>query len=265
VFGTGEDRGVPYIAMPLLKGMSLEDYLTKRGELSIGQTLRIGREAARGLAAAHARGLVHRDVKPANLWLDATARGRVKILDFGLARLTEGGEALTADGAVLGTPAYMAPEQAAGDPATPASDLFSLGAVLYRLAAGRRPFTGHTPYAAFASLATETPVPVRERNPAVPEPLADLIAALLDKDPSRRPGSAADVADALAAIERERRNERHDPATGRPPEPSDAQLQLDRSGDRSRAVPRRQAAWAWAAAGLAAAAAGSAAMAAGWR
>jgi serine/threonine protein kinase len=128
-----EDRGVPYIAMPLLKGLSLEDFLQKKAAkgvpLAPAEVCKIGREIAQGLAAAHERGLVHRDVKPANVWLDRSAGGRVKILDFGLALLTErvGDRHITQSGVILGTPAYMAPEQAQGGKVDARADLFSLG------------------------------------------------------------------------------------------------------------------------------------------
>src|SRR5262245_42026123 len=114
IYHVGEDGGVPFIAMPLLQGESLEDRLGREGRLPAAEVARVGREVAEGLAAAHAAGLVHRDVKPANLWLEAPG-GRVKVLDFGLARPVEAG-GLTQSGAVLGTPQYMAPEQGDGRP-----------------------------------------------------------------------------------------------------------------------------------------------------
>jgi serine/threonine protein kinase len=204
VYQIGVDRGVTFIAMPFLKGMNLEDYLKKKGDLAVPQILRIGREVAKGLAAAHDKGLVHRDIKPANLWLDANAKGRIKILDFGLARPAHVDEQLTQVGTILGTPAYMSPEQAAGQPVGPASDLFSLGAVLYRLCTGRKPFSGPNTYAILTALATEQPPPVRDRNPAVTPAFAGLIMQLLEKDPARRPASAKQVAETIYAIERER-------------------------------------------------------------
>jgi hypothetical protein len=132
IFQVGEDRGVPFLAMQLLKGMSLEDFLKKKqGDnpgmpLTLGQVLKLGREIAKGLAAAHEKGLIHRDIKPANIWLDATAGGRVKILDFGLARPAAEDTRLTRLGTILGTPAYMAPEQAWGGQTDGRADLFSL-------------------------------------------------------------------------------------------------------------------------------------------
>src|SRR5207253_1657979 len=109
IYQVGEDRGVPFIAMQLLKGESLHGRLEREGQLPPAEVLRLGREIAEGLAAAHERGLIHRDVKPGNLWLEGP-RGRAKILDFGLARAAAGAS-LTQSGAIVGTPAYMAPEQ----------------------------------------------------------------------------------------------------------------------------------------------------------
>jgi WD40 repeat protein len=202
-----EDRGVPYLAMQMLKGMSLEDYLKRAKDtkkpLTLGQILKLGRETARGLAAAHERGLIHRDIKPANVWLDATAGGRVKILDFGLARPAEADSSITQSGMIVGTPAYMAPEQAQGKPVDGRADLFSLGVVLYRLCSGRMPWKGENAMATLMAVATEEPVPVQELNPDLPPPLANLVMQLLAKSPAGRPRSATAVVEAIQAIERE--------------------------------------------------------------
>ncbi len=198
VYQVGEERGVPFLAMPLLRGESLEARLRRDGKLPPAEAVRIGREAAEGLAAAHARGLVHRDIKPANLWLEES--GRVKILDFGLARAADRQDALTQTGNVLGTPQYMAPEQAAGDPTDGRCDLFSLGCVLYRMCTGRLPFPGRHVLAVLSALATHQPQAPRQLEPAVPRALSDLIVRLLARDPRQRPASATEVAAALQAI-----------------------------------------------------------------
>src|SRR5262249_51915553 len=156
---------------------------------------------AEGLAAAHRHGLIHRDVKPANLWLEtlpgepaAAAPGyRVKILDFGLARTGDGDSHLTQMGVVVGTPAYMAPEQAPAERVAARGDLFSLGCVLYKLCTGETPFPGETAIAVLASLALHNPKPVRALNPDVPPELSDLVMRLLAKEPERRPASAKEV------------------------------------------------------------------------
>src|SRR5205823_7891046 len=163
----GEDRGVPFIAMPFLKGEPLDERLNRDQALPVAEVLRIGREAAKGLAAAHAAGLVHRDIKPANLWLEslpgepgALAPGfRVKILDFGLARVAADNAQLTQQGAIVGTPAYMAPEQGAGKAVDARCDLFSLGCVLYRLCTGQAPFKGTDTVSTLVAVAMDNPPP----------------------------------------------------------------------------------------------------------
>jgi serine/threonine protein kinase len=204
IYQVGDDRGVPYIAMPFLKGMSLEDWLKRNPPLKMPQILRIGREIARGLQAAHDRGLVHRDIKPANLWLDAATNGRIKILDFGLARPEKEDAGLTRSGQILGTPSYMSPEQAEGKKIDGRSDLFSLGVVLYRLCTGVLPFRGPNIMAVLMALATQDPPPAVSLNPEMPPALSDLIARLMRKDPAARPASAKEVVDSIATIERER-------------------------------------------------------------
>jgi serine/threonine protein kinase len=208
IFQVGEERGMPYLAMQLLKGMSLDDRL-RRAEgvrppalLNIAQILRLGRQIARGLAAAHERGLIHRDIKPANLWLEPEHGGHIKILDFGLARAVEDEAHSTQSGAIVGTPSYMAPEQARSEKVDHRCDLFSLGVVLYRLCTGRLPFRGDSTMAVLTALAMDAPKPVRDLNPAVAPELADLVMQLLNKIPAMRPASAKEVAERLHALER---------------------------------------------------------------
>jgi serine/threonine protein kinase len=199
VYEADERDNVPYIAMQLLQGYPLDDFLKKKGSPALHHCVRIVIEAARGLAAAHAVGLVHRDIKPANLWLEAP-NGRVKVLDFGLAKPIGTDSELTKSGAVVGTPAYMSPEQARGLKVDHRTDLFSLGGVLYRLCTGRTPFPGDHVMAVLAAVLTDDPTPVRELNPNVPEPLAQFIHQLLAKKPEDRPQSANEVARSLRAI-----------------------------------------------------------------
>jgi tRNA A-37 threonylcarbamoyl transferase component Bud32 len=202
IYQVGEEGGVPFLAMEFLGGKSLEEWLRPDRRASIPETLTIAKQIARGLAAAHSAGLIHRDVKPANIWLEAP-RGRVKLLDFGLARLAAGEfTALTQDGAVLGTPAFMAPEQARGEAVDARCDLFSFGCVLYRMVTGRLPFQGNTVYAVLAAVASETPPAVRSLNPGVPPRLAGLIDRLLAKSPAARPASAQEVLKDLQEIEK---------------------------------------------------------------
>jgi WD40 repeat protein/tRNA A-37 threonylcarbamoyl transferase component Bud32 len=208
IFHVGEEGGVPFLVMPFLKGESLEGRLLRKREgektamLSIPEVLRIGREMAEGLQAAHEGGLIHRDIKPGNIWLEGK-RGRVKILDFGLARAAKGESQLTQQGAIVGTPAYMAPEQAEGKAVDHRCDLFSLGCVLYRMTTGQAPFKGSDTLSILRSVAIESPQPPRQINPAVPAGLSDLILRLLGKRPEDRPASAQEVAERLAALAHE--------------------------------------------------------------
>jgi eukaryotic-like serine/threonine-protein kinase len=197
VFLVGEERGLAFLAMPLLQGETLETRLQREGRLPIGELLRIGREAALGLEAAHEKGLIHRDIKPANLWLEAPT-GRVKILDFGLAREEKGGRASSAT-MVVGTPSCMPPEQINGQP-EPRSDLFALGCVLYRAATGKPPFEADSLGGLLNQLLFHTPPSVRELNPQLPAPIAALIERLLAKEPADRSGSAREVAETLASL-----------------------------------------------------------------
>ncbi len=198
-----EDSGLPYIVMQLVGGSSLEDHITTNGKMKLTDVLRIGAQTAAGLAAAHKQGLIHRDVKPANILLESDLQ-RVKLTDFGLARAAEDVR-LTQTGFVPGTPLYMAPEQARGDEIDHRADLFSLGSVLYAMCTGRPPFQGSTPYVVLKSVTEEQPVPIAILNPEVPRFLVDVIDKLHAKRPQDRYQSAADVAEllsrALAKIE----------------------------------------------------------------
>jgi serine/threonine protein kinase len=131
IFHVGIEQSVPFLAMPLLKGESLETHLEAERKLPPAEAVRVTREAAEALACAHAAGLIHRDIKPGNLWLEPPPRRRVKVLDFGLARPVTLGQGLTETGALVGTPGYMAPEVAGGEALDGRADLFSLGVVLY--------------------------------------------------------------------------------------------------------------------------------------
>ncbi|HEV3262983.1 MAG TPA: protein kinase [Gemmataceae bacterium] len=202
IYQVGEDRGAPFLAMELLEGMPLDRWLHGGRKPTVAQVLRLGREIVVGLAAAHERGLIHRDVKPANIWIEAAHGGRVKLLDFGLARAAADDTHLTQSGAIVGTPAYMAPEQARGEQVDHRSDLFSLGCVLYLLCTGRNAFPGTTTMAVLASLAMHSPQPVNDLNPEILPVLADLVMQLLAKDPAGRPPSAQAVAEALQSVER---------------------------------------------------------------
>jgi serine/threonine protein kinase len=201
ILQVGEDRGAPFIVMPFLQGEPLDERLKREKLVSVAEVLRIGWEAAEGLAAAHQRGLIHRDIKPANIWLEGDKR-RVKILDFGLARATSDSTGLTQTGAIVGTPQYMAPEQAAGKKDLDhRCDLFSLGCVLYRLSTGQVPFKGDDTLAILSALALDEPRPPSALRQDVPESLSDLVMQLLAKKPQERPESAQAVVEAIQEIE----------------------------------------------------------------
>ncbi len=210
IYQVGVENDVPFLSMQYLHGESLEERLQREGRLPILDVLRIGREVASGLAAAHDKGLIHRDVKPANLWLEelpgppgsSAPRWRVKILDFGLARPMEGGKRLTASGFIVGTPHYLAPEQARDLPLDGRCDLFSLGIVLYRCLCGALPFAGTDPLSVLTALAGQEPRPVGEMAPDVPPALAAFIHRLLAKDPADRPPSGHEVVAELEILER---------------------------------------------------------------
>ncbi|HVX11374.1 MAG TPA: protein kinase [Pirellulales bacterium] len=204
VYQVGEHRGLPFLAMQLLHGETLTDTLRREGALPEAECLRVGRQMAEALAVAHRRGLIHRDIKPANTWLEADG-GWVKLVDFGLAQATADESHLTQTGVILGTPAFMSPEQARGDAVDPRSDLFSLGAVLYRMATGVGPFDGPNMLAVLTSLALRTPAPPRQINPAISPEFSDLIMRLLAKTQGDRPASAEAVVEAIRAIEQNAR------------------------------------------------------------
>jgi eukaryotic-like serine/threonine-protein kinase len=227
IYQVGESRGVPFLAMQMLKGETLEQRLKREKRLPPSEIFRIGREIASGLSAAHQHGLVHRDIKPSNIWLEAvdseqpavgsednanaslpaghcplTRGGRVKIVDFGLARAASDEESLTESGFVVGTPAYMAPEQARGQAVDARCDMFSLGCVLYRMSTGKVPFHAGDTLATLLAVATESPPAPSAVNPDVPPGLSALVMRLLAKNPTERPSDARSVIAALQAIER---------------------------------------------------------------
>ncbi len=189
IYTVDERDGLVYFVMALVQGGSVGDRLRRTGTLSIAETRSILREVADALAYAHAAGVVHRDIKPDNVLLDADS-GRAMVTDFGIARAaSDDGDSprLTATGAALGTPAYMSPEQCAGDREIDGrSDLYSLGTVAYQMLAGEPPFTGGNTPSIMMRQVTERPVPVRRRRADVPDDLERIVMRLLEKDPANR-------------------------------------------------------------------------------
>jgi serine/threonine protein kinase/Flp pilus assembly protein TadD len=198
IFDTGTENGMGYAVTELLDGESLRARLIK-GAPPWRKAVEIGSSLAEGLAAAHSKGITHRDLKPENIFL--TLDGRVKVLDFGLARVeaapasTSGdAETQTEAGTVLGTPGYMSPEQVRGTPAGPASDIFSLGCVLYEMISGRRAFPGQTPAETMSSILRDTPAELAASGAQVPAELDRLISSCLEKNSEQRFQSARDLA-----------------------------------------------------------------------
>ena len=248
IYQVGRDHDTLFLAMEYLQGLSLQSWLERGRKPSTDLVLRIGREIASGLAAAHRNGLIHRDIKPANIWLESPS-GRVKILDFGMARSERDDVQITHAGTVMGTPAYMAPEQARGEVAGAGSDLFSLGCVLYRLCAGRPAVRGCTILAVLSALASDTPRTLREIDPDDPPGTGRLVTRLLAKDPSARPASAQAVVEAIRAIERDLLADRQkvelsdvtESVCGRGRSATSVRRERDRGGPRPEPGDRRRA------------------------
>ena len=209
VLGSGEVEGLPYFIMPFIDGESLRTRLT-RGPLSVREAVGVMRDVARALTYAHSRDVVHRDIKPDNILLTG---GAAVVTDFGVSkaiRASQGGRGnrsvtpggspaiVTAHGIAIGTPAYMAPEQAAGDPATDhRADLYALGIVSWEMLTGTPPYHGVSPQQVMASHMISSPPPISSRRYDVPRALAAIIDQLLQKEPAKRPRAAADVIRAL--------------------------------------------------------------------
>jgi len=190
-----EEAQPPYLVMEFIDGVSLKQKIDRQGQLGLKEILRIGQQIATGLAAAHEHGIIHRDIKPANILLQNGIE-RVQITDFGLARAVDD-VGVTRTGEVAGTPQFMSPEQAEGRPVDHRSDLFSLGSVLYTMCTGRPPFRADAAVVVLRRICDDTPRPIREVNPEIPEWLVEIIGRLLAKRPEDRFESAAEVAQLL--------------------------------------------------------------------
>jgi serine/threonine protein kinase len=196
----GEYNEAHFIVMPLLRGQPLDKLLEQQKSLPQDEALRIAQEIAAGLVAAHEHPLhfIHRDIKPKNVFVEQPS-GNVRILDFGLARAAADAR-LTRTGATLGTPSYMSPEQASGKPVDHRSDLFSLGATLYRMAVGAPPFPGKRTEDVLINLLQCQPIPPDQANKAVSPDVSDYILKLMSRSPADRPASAREVMTRLQAL-----------------------------------------------------------------
>lgn len=192
IHAVDEFQGLPFLVMQYIPGRSLQQRLTQQGPLGVREILRIAHQTALGLAAAHSQGVVHRDIKPANILLENGVE-RVLLTDFGLARTVDDAS-LTCSGVIAGTPEYMSPEQAHGEPVDHRSDLFSLGSVMYAMCTGHSPFRASTTMGILRRICQDRPRPIHELNPEIPGEIGHYIERLLDKRVARRPQTAQEVA-----------------------------------------------------------------------
>ncbi len=195
IYSVAEWQNVPYLVMQYSRGTTLQKRVETQGPLELKEILRIGMQTARGLAAAHAQGLVHRDVKPSNIMIDGTVE-RALLTDFGLARAVDDAS-ITRTGVIAGTPQYMSPEQARAAEIDARSDLFSLGSVLYFLCTARQPFRAESSYAILRLIIDQEPPHMQEINPDLPAWICTLVSHLMAKNPGDRPASAQEVAEVL--------------------------------------------------------------------
>src|SRR5947208_10724412 len=209
IFDTGQDNGSPYLVSELLEGETLRTVLDG-GVLPQRKTIEYGVQIAQGLAAAHDKGIVHRDLKPENIFVNKD--GRIKILDFGLAKLAQKANAAAADdgitltsshtaaGVVMGTASYMAPEQVRGEPADPRTDIFAFGALLYEMLSGKRAFRRDTPAETMTAVLKEDPPEISDPGHPISPALDRIVRRCLEKDPEQRFQSAKDLSFALGAL-----------------------------------------------------------------
>jgi len=200
VFDTGSDDGVHYIVMEFVEGRTLAEFLTGGGRIMPDRAIAIGQDVCRALDAAHAQGVIHRDIKPGNIMINP--RGEVKVTDFGIARMTTTAETVAQTAAILGTASYLSPEQAQGQAVDGRSDLYSLGCVLFEMVTGRPPFLGDSPVAVASKQVLEQPVPPSKLNTDVTQDLDAVILRALAKNPANRYQSAEEFRADLERVAR---------------------------------------------------------------
>ncbi len=201
VYDFGEDEGSWFIVMEYVEGRNLRDIIRSEGQLEPARAAELGAEVAAALAAAHAQGIIHRDVKPANV-LIASDAGTVKVADFGIARAAGARQGLTMPGTVLGTATYLSPEQAQGAEVDFRTDVYSLGMVLYEMLAGKPPFTGDSPVAVAYQQLSQTAPPPSTHNPDVPPALDAIVMRAMSKNPDDRQATAEEIREELLTIDR---------------------------------------------------------------
>jgi eukaryotic-like serine/threonine-protein kinase len=200
IYDIGEDEGMSYLAMEFIDGKGLERLILDSGRLPLDRAASIGAQVADALDFAHKGNVVHRDIKPANIMIEAG--DRVKVTDFGIARLMDSGEHLTMTGSLLGTPSYMSPEQARGGAIDGRSDLFSLGCVVYEMLAGKKAFRGESITALIFKIITEEPPPIRDLDPDLPDELVRIVTKAIAKNADQRYQSGEELKDDLLALTR---------------------------------------------------------------
>ena len=198
VFDVGQADGLYYISMQYVEGKGLDVLLKERGKLAVNEALSVAKRVAVALEAARRLGIVHRDIKPANILISKD--GVVKVADFGLAKEREARGTISEPGQIVGTPHYMAPEQAEGKAVDHRTDIYSIGATLYHLLSGKKPFDGPTPISIVVKTLRERPAPLRSVEPSVPENVAALVDRMMSKSPDERPQTCEDVVKAIDAL-----------------------------------------------------------------
>src|SRR5438128_5242201 len=200
IYDVGESSGMSYLAMEVIDGVGLDRVIAGAGRLPVERAAALAAQVADALDFAHQHNVVHRDIKPANIMVEAG--DRVKVTDFGIAKVTDSAEHLTATGSLLGTPSYMSPEQARGSAIDGRSDLFAVGAIVYEMVAGKKAFRGDSITGLIFKIITEEPPPLRELDPEVPEELVRIVARALAKDPTARYQTGRELADELLTLTR---------------------------------------------------------------
>ena len=200
IYDVGEAQGISYLAMEFIDGVGLDRVIASGGRLGVERAASLGAQVADALDFAHRNNVVHRDIKPANIMVEAG--DRVKVTDFGIAKVTDSGEHLTMTGSLLGTPSYMSPEQARGATLDGRSDLFSAGCVLYEMLAGKKAFRGDSITGLIFKIITEEPPPIREFDPAIPDEMVRILSKALAKASDARYQTGREMADDLLALTR---------------------------------------------------------------
>jgi len=198
IYAIGEEKGIHYFAMEYIKGKSLADICKEKNTLLPAEAIAIIKPVAEALGEAHKAGLVHRDVKPSNIMIDAS--GRPKVTDFGIAYVSEAKTKLTQEGSIIGTPEYLSPEQCEGKTVDARSDIFSLGVTLYEILSGKTPYQADTPVSTLMKIIKGNFLPLKEVNPNIPDPVVKVVEKMMETDPQKRYANIDELVDALTQV-----------------------------------------------------------------